>query len=134
MSKVSIIIPSRNEEYLSRTVDEVFNKATGEMEVIVILDGTTKHSIPKQRQGLTIIKKQDSKGLRSAIKDASNIAKGKYLLKMDAHSAVSKGFDEVLKKDCEDNWVVVSRYHELDVNTWEQKSTLHEDYFYLGCP
>ena len=32
MAKVSVIIPSRNEEWLAKTVDDIFTKATGEKE------------------------------------------------------------------------------------------------------
>jgi len=134
MSKVSIIIPSRNEKYLSKTVDDVFAKATGEIEVIVILDGPTEYPLPVDRSNLSFIKKPKFEGLRPAIKDGSYVAKGKYLLKMDAHNMVSEGFDEILKKDCEDNWVIVSRYCALDAEAWERKPGSYSDYFYLGCP
>ena len=134
MSKVSIIIPSRNEKYLSKTIDDIFAKATGDFEVIVVLDGPTDYPLPKERLGLKLIAKPVSDGLRPALKDASDLAKGKYLLKVDAHSMLSKGFDEVLKKDCKDDWVVVSRYYALNPETWERDDSKHNDYYYLGCP
>jgi len=134
MAKTSIIIPSRKEKYLSKTIDDVFAKATGEIEVIVVMDGPTEYPLPKDRPNLKFINKPKSEGLRPAIKDASYVATGKYLLKMDAHSMVSEGFDEVLKKDCEDDWVVVSRYYPLDPKAWERNCKRHYDYFYLGCP
>jgi len=134
MNKVSIIIPSRNERYLTKTVEDIFAKATGEIEVIVILDGSTDYPLPKSRPNLLFMVKPTPEGLRPALKDASYMATGKYLLKVDAHCMVSKGFDEVLKKDCEDNWVVVSRYHALDAEAWLKIDRTHNDYFYLGCP
>jgi len=135
MDKVSIIVPARNERYLSKTVDDLFAKATGEIEVIVVLDGPTEFELPKERPNLKFITKVVAEGLRPAIKDASNMATGKYILKMDAHSMLSPGFDEVLKKDCEDNWVVVSRYYALDPEAWViGDKKYYSDYFYLGCP
>ena len=135
MAKTSIIIPSRNEKWLSKTVDDVFAKATGEIEVIVVLDGPTEFELPKERPNLKFITKVVAEGLRPAIKDASNIATGKYLLKLDSHCMVSPGFDEELKKDCEDNWVVVSRYYALNPETWTiGDKKYNSDYFYLGCP
>ena len=135
MSKTSIIIPSRNERYLSKTVDDVFAKATGEIEVIVVLDGLTSFPLPEERKNLWFIHKASPEGLRPAIKDASYMANGKYLLKLDSHCMVSQGFDEVLKKDCEDNWVVVSRYYALDPEAWVVgDKKYYSDYFYLGCP
>ena len=135
MDKVSIIIPSRNEKYLNKTIDDIFAKARGEIEVIVVLDGPTEFPLPKERPNLKFITKETAEGLRPAIKDASNMATGEYLLKIDAHSMLSQGFDEVLKKDCEDNWVVVSRYYALDPEAWViGHKKYYSDYFYLGCP
>jgi glycosyltransferase involved in cell wall biosynthesis len=134
MAKTSIIIPSRNERYLCETVGDIFVKARGEIEVIVVLDGPTVHPLPVERPNLTFISKSRPEGLRPAIKDASYAATGKYLLKVDAHSMVSEGFDEVLKRDCEEDWVVVSRYYALDAEKWERKNGRYNDYFYLGCP
>jgi hypothetical protein len=39
MSRVSVIIPSRNERFLAPTVADVLSKAAGEIEVITTLDG-----------------------------------------------------------------------------------------------
>ena len=36
---LSVIIPSRNNEYLQRTIDDLLEKAEGEIEIIVVLDG-----------------------------------------------------------------------------------------------
>ena len=39
MSRVSLLIPARNERFLSRTVQDVCEKARGDVEVLVVLDG-----------------------------------------------------------------------------------------------
>lgn len=39
-------------------------------------------------------------------------------MKIDAHCSISSGWDEVLKADCEDNWIVVPRRYWLDVDSW----------------
>ena len=36
--KVSVVIPARNEQYLQKTVDDVFAKSRGDIEVIVVLE------------------------------------------------------------------------------------------------
>jgi glycosyltransferase involved in cell wall biosynthesis len=139
MGKVSIIIPSRNEKYIDKTVDDLFAKASGEIEVIVVVDGVSQYPLPKERANLSFIHKALPEGLRPALKDASYKATGKYLMKVDAHTMISEGYDEVLKKDFEDNWVVVSRYYALDAENWTRITDhhgrdSHNDYFYLGCP
>jgi len=136
MSKVSIIIPGRNEQYMSKTVDEVFAKATGEVEVIVSLDGTTTWPLPRKRPNLVIINKAESEGMRPAINSAAKVATGKYLMKLDAHCAIGKGFDEILQKDFhDDRWIVIPRrYGPPDVNTWKPNTNNPIDYHYLTCP
>ena len=134
MSKVSIIIPGRNEGYMSRTVDEVFAKATGEFEVIVVMDGATTWPFPQERPNLIIINKERNEGMRPAINSAAKIATGKYLMKLDAHCAVGEGFDEILQKDFyRDNWIVVPRRYRLDGETWKPVRR-PVDYHYLTCP
>lgn len=133
MAKVSVIIPSRNEKLLSKTVDDIFVKATGEIEVIVVLDGPTNYPLPARRLNLRLIEKPKAEGLRVAVNDAVKIATGEYLLKIDAHCMFKKGFDEALQADCEDNWVVVARRYTLDPNAWEPMGPA-VDYYYLGCP
>jgi glycosyltransferase involved in cell wall biosynthesis len=134
MAKVSIIIPSRNERYLTNTVDDIFNKATGDIEVIVILDGPSTYPIPNEREGLRIIRAEPLKGMRSAINMGAVIAEGKYLMKSDAHCIFSKGFDEILQKDCEKDWVVIASRYTLDLLRWDRKIAMPIDYFYLSCP
>jgi glycosyltransferase involved in cell wall biosynthesis len=85
MAKVSIVIPSRNERLLAKTVDDIFAKATGEIEVIVVLDGPTDYALPTERPRLTVIKKSKVEGLKPAINSGAKIATGKYLMKSDGH-------------------------------------------------
>ena len=119
MSKVSIIIPSRNEQYLAKTVDDIFEKARGDFEVIVILD--EKDQPLKPRKKLFVYKKKGKPGMKSAINQAVAKAKGKYLLKTDAHCMFGVGFDEILKTDCEDNWVMIPRRYSLNAEEWKFK-------------
>ena len=38
MPKTSVLIPARNEPYLVKTIEDVFQKAAGEIEVIAVLE------------------------------------------------------------------------------------------------
>ncbi len=134
MTDLSIIIPSRNDIYLSRTVNDIFVKATGDIEVIVVLDGATKYPLPASNSRLKYIKKPKSRGMRSAINDASIVAKGKYLLKTDSHCLFAEGFDEELIKDCDDDWVVIPRRYTFSSDSWERVPNTVVDYHYISCP
>ena len=131
---VSVIIPSRNEKWLKRTVEDVFAKARGNIEVIVVLDGPTKHALPEERSNLRFIAKPEAEGLRKAINDAARVATGEYLMKTDAHCMFGEGFDEILRTDMEDNWVAVARRLSLNASLWQPVPHPGVDYFYLGCP
>jgi len=135
MAKTSIIIPSRNEKFLSQTVADIFLHATGDIECIVILDGYWPDPPLEDRKNLILIHRGQAKGMRSGINSAVAIAKGEYLMKCDAHCMFAEGFDEVLKVDCEDNWIVIPRRMSLNAETWtahkEPIDAMHYFYPYL---
>lgn len=114
---LSIIIPSRNEKYLNRTVEDLLQKAKGDIEIIEILDGYWEAPIDDKR--VKVIHFGKSKGMRAAINAGVAIAKGRYLLKTDAHCMFDEGFDLELIKSYEDNTVVVPRRYRLDPEQWQ---------------
>lgn len=134
MSKVTICIPSRNERFLPETVNDIFNKARGDIEVIVNLDGYWPNPPLQDRKNLHIIHRGIPKGLRTGVNSATAIAKGDYFLKCDAHCMFSEGFDEVLKNDYEDKTITILRRYSLDPETWTRRDKGPIDYHYLDCP
>ena len=134
MSKLSIVIPSRNEQFLSQTVDDVFSKAREEIEVIVVLEGYWPVPILADRPNLILIHRGVPRGLRGAVNDAVAIAKGKYIMKIDAHCLFDEGFDVKLKEDCEYNWISVPRRYSLDAENWCRKKKHPIDYLYVCLP
>jgi glycosyltransferase involved in cell wall biosynthesis len=135
MSKVSILIPSRNEQFLFQTVEDIFYKAHGDIEVIVVLDGYWPSPLLNEHKNLTLIHRSIDKGMRDGINSAAAIAKGDFLMKLDAHCMLAEGFDEELKKNCEKHWVVVPRRYSLDVDRWDTFSDKAPvDYHYLAYP
>ena len=134
MSKVSIIIPSRNEKYLQRTVQDVYDKATGDFEVIVGLNGKTEFEIPSKFPNLRIIEEAQNIGLKPMINKLAKEARGKYIYKSDSHCMFGKGFDEILQADIEDDWIVTPRFYVLDADKWAWQDDRFYDYFYLCCP
>jgi glycosyltransferase involved in cell wall biosynthesis len=130
MDKVSIIIPSRNEEFLAKTVDDIFNKARGEIEVIVICDENYQELAP--RPNLFVYQKEGKPGLRSAMNQAIDKATGKYIMKTDGHCMFGEGFDVILARDCKDDWVVIPRRYSLIPETWEvnpERPIIDYEYF-----
>lgn len=123
---VSIIIPSRKEIFLNNTIQDVLNNATGEIEVFPILDGyklPDNELILDPRVKYISIPDNGAMQKRQGVNVAVSIAKGKYVMALDAHCMVGKGFDEILSHDCEDNWIVIPRRYKLEPISW----TIRED-------
>jgi len=55
-------------------------------------------------------------------------------MKLDAHCAVSKGFDVILARDCEESWTMVPTMYCLDVETWKPKLNKATNYMYISSP
>lgn len=132
MPELSIIIPSRNEKYLNKTVEDLITKAEGAIEIIIVLDGYWEAPIDDPR--VKVIHLGKVGGMRHAINQGVAMAQGKYIMKIDGHCMVGQGYDTILKADCEKNWVVVPRRKRLDPEKWaliEGKPDI--DYMYLSA-
>ena len=117
-AKVSIIIPARKEPYIRETLRDVMGNAVGDIEVILVLDGDVPdYELPEDKR-LRVYYNSKPMGLRPCLNAAIDVAKGKYILKVDAHCTIGEGWDKILKADCEDNWIVVPRRYWFDAPTW----------------
>lgn len=135
MAKVSVIIPARNERFLTETVQDIFNKARGDIQVIVNLDGYWPDPILPDDKRLILIHQGTSKGMRHGINSAAAVATGDYLLKCDAHCMFDEGFDvKLVENYFEDNWIVIPRRYSLDPEAWTTRPKTPIDYHYLDCP
>lgn len=141
MQKVSVIIPSRNEQYLTKTVHDLFAKKRGDIEVIAVIDGGDwppewDKTADKYPAKLITIHHGQSWGMRASINQAASIASGDFLMKTDAHCLFAKGFDEVLKADCGSKTIMVPRRYRLDPEKWEiiKDGRPPVDYEYLTPP
>ena len=136
MSKVSIIIPSRAEkpENLQRTIDSIYENATGDFEIIVGFNGapfTLPKNIDNRYLGVFFPR---NIGIKGNINALVAMAEGKYIYKSDAHCSFGKGFDEILQEDMQDDWIVMPRFYVLNGDTWEWQDERFYDYFFMHCP
>lgn len=141
---VSVLIPSRNERFLSKTIQDILEKAAGNIEVIVVLETewpqatkTDYWETPAIIEDPRVIYiHREARGMRNAINSACAIAQGEYILKSDAHCMFAPGFDEALKANCEKNWIVIPRRYRLDPEQWKfnEVNKPPVDYEYLTCP
>lgn len=139
MSKVSIIIPSCGEkpENLQRTIDSIYENATGDIEIIVGFNGEpfiAPRGIDYRYLGVFLPR---NIGIKGNINMLASMAQGKYIYKTDAHCRFGKGFDEILQTDMEDDWIVMPRFKIIKSDWSIQHRDGQEefyDYFYLCCP
>lgn len=90
---LSILIPARNEMFLSRTIDDILANIGADTEIIAVLDGEwAVPSIP-QNERVNIIKLTNSIGQRAATNLACRLSQAKYVMKVDAHCSFDKDFD-----------------------------------------
>jgi len=137
MSKLlSIIIPSKNEIFLQKTVEDILIKARGDIEVIPILDGYWPTPPLKDDKRIKIIHLGQARGMRNAINSGVAISKGEFIMKCDAHCMFDEGFDIKLQADIEDNWVVIPRRKRLDAEKWciQDVGKPDVDYEFLSFP
>ena len=120
MAKLSVLIPSRNCRYVSRTVDDIYENATGDIEVIVLLDDFWPTPPINDHKNLTIVHKSKVGGMRHSLNLGATLAKGKYIMKCDDHCMFGKGFDEILQQDMEDDWLVNPSRYSMDPEKWER--------------
>jgi len=121
MIDLSVIIPSRSDSYLRKTIEDLLAKSETSIEIIVVLDGIWTDSYVEDPRVMYIHHGtvHNSRGMRASINRGVAISKGKYIMKIDEHCMVSQGYDRVLIADCEDDWLVVPRRYRLDPEKWE---------------
>lgn len=113
----TIIIPTKQEKFLNQTILDIVQKARSDIEIIAVLDGYDPDELIS---GVNYIRlpASDSNQMRHAINEAVKQAKYEHIMKIDAHCMLMEGFDTVLERDCEDDWVMVPRRLRLDANNW----------------
>jgi len=133
MDKVSIVIPARNEQFLTSTIRDLLAKAQGDIEVIAVLEGYWPDQMVDDPR-VHYIHSEKPRGMRGAINAGAAIAKGKYLMKCDAHCMFDEGYDLKLIADLEPNWIAVPRRYSLDAENWTRVEKKAIDYMFLCYP
>lgn len=106
---VSIIVPIYNaEKYLSRTVETLRRQTLTNIEILLVNDGSTDDSLKLCREfaeidpRIQVIDKQNG-GVSSARNIGLKLAKGQYVLFVDADDYVEANYAEILLKTLQEN-------------------------------
>ena len=119
---LSILIPSRNEIFLKNTVEDILKNIEDDTEIIAVLDGQWSDPPIDQHERLTVVYVAKAIGQRAATNLACRLAKGKYVMKVDAHCSFDKGFDRKMLEAFEkvdDNVTMVPIMRNLWAFDWK---------------
>ncbi len=121
MRDVSVIIPARNEVFLRRTIENVLSNIEADTEVIAICDGYWPEPPVMDHERVVIVHHTVPIGQRAATNEGARISQARYVMKLDAHCAVGKGFDRILMEDCKPDWTLIPMMWNLHAFDWKCK-------------
>lgn len=116
--QLSILIPARNEMFLRATVENLLQNMEGDTEILVGLDGAWADPGLDQHSKVTVVYYPESIGQRAMTNQLARLARGKYLMKIDAHCAVDKGFDVKMIAEMKDDYTMVPTMYNLHAFDW----------------
>lgn len=116
MYDLSILIPAREEMFLSHTVENILQNIRGNTEVIIVLDGYWE-SVP-DAPNVTVLHLEKSIGQRGAQNQAARLSSAKYVMKIDAHCVVDEGFDVKMMEAMHDDYTMVPTMYNLHAFDW----------------
>ena len=121
MRDLSVIIPARNEMWLTKTVEDILAKKCADTEVIVILDGYWPEGFDHlyHHKDVVTVHHTEAIGQRAATNEGARISQARHVMKIDAHCSVDEGFDAKLIEDCRPDWTMVPSMWNLHAFDWE---------------
>ena len=135
--RLSIVIPNYNSPFASKTIQDILDKSRGDIEVIVNVEMQWPEPLSEDKR-VTYIHPSSPIGLRQGINNCVSLAKGEYIMKCDDHVMFGEGFDEILKSDMQENWVIIPRRYALNPEEWKIEERTDNkypiDYMYIDFP
>jgi glycosyltransferase involved in cell wall biosynthesis len=116
---LSIIIPSYKDPLLHKTIDSLIENAEGEIEIIPVLDGYWPSQLIKNDKRIRILHLGRNRGMRRAINAGVAISRGEFIMRNDEHQMFGKGYDVILTRDCQPNWIITPSRYFLDTVKWK---------------
>ena len=99
MPKLSILIPSRNEPFLQRTIEDIKQHIKGDTEILWEED-------------------TEPIGQRALTNKLARQSTSKYLMKVDAHCSFGPGFDVKMMAEMDDRTILAPQMGVLKPETW----------------
>ncbi|MCR4324171.1 MAG: glycosyltransferase [Candidatus Curtissbacteria bacterium] len=125
--KLSVIIPNYNSPFCSQTITDILDKAKGDIEVIVNVEQKWPEPLSEDAR-VHYIHGDSPIGMRAGINKAVAMSKGEFIIKCDDHVMFGEGFDEILKKDHQPDWVQVPQRYALNAEDWKIEERTDDKY------
>ena len=128
--ELSVLIPGRNEEWMSRTIADVLEHSGPDTEVIAVIDGEHKGEMPAPGPRVRVIQYHVPIGQRAATNLAARESRARYVMKLDAHCSLDDGFDRriIAALDGHPDWTLVPQQRNLHVFDWRCMNCGHRTY------
>jgi len=131
--RVSVCIPGRCEPYFQQTIDSALEMATGDVEIVAVIDGYVPDPpLDATNDRVKLIQVDKSIGQRAGYNLGVRESTGEFVMKIDAHALMSPGYDEVLKASCPPETTVLPEMRRLDVKEWKHKPRGKTHFMYFG--
>jgi glycosyltransferase involved in cell wall biosynthesis len=128
---LSVVIPSYKDPLLHKTIQSLLDNATGEIEIIPVLDGYWPTEPITNDPRVRVVHLGGNVGMRRAINAGVSVARGDFLMRTDEHCSFGESYDTILTSQCEPNWIVTPRRYFLDPVKWEVMDIPPVDYMKL---
>ena len=134
MCELSVIIPARNEKFLQNTVDDILRNFCTDFEIIVGLDDYDPDPPLTPHDRVRVYRADTRIGMRAMINTMAQMARGRFIMKVDAHCSFDKGYDEKLMQTHRTGYTVLGVRYLLDTPTWKRRERTNCDFRYLSHP
>jgi len=91
----TVIITATEEKQLNNTIENLLSTASGEIEIIVVLDGYNYGVVENPK--VKVLQNEEPIGRRACLNKAAVVAEGKFLFFCPAHCRMSSAWDLKLK-------------------------------------
>jgi len=116
--QLSVLIPARCEEFLAKTIENILENIESDTEILVGCDGYWPVPEIKDHPRVKILHYSESIGQRAMTNQLCRLSTAKYIMKLDAHCAVDKGFDRKMIEKMEDDITMVPVMRNLHAFNW----------------
>jgi len=116
---LSILIPTRNEEWVRKTIADIIEHIEADTEILVGIDGSDDVEIAEENND-RVRKHFTGKvlGQRAMTNELARLSDAKYVMKTDGHCSFSQGFDAAMMRQMDEKTILAPQMGVLTPQSW----------------